>query len=43
MAACDDLYAFTDVGSELETYGRTCGGRVGDETRIGGQCEEEFG
>ena len=34
---------FTDVGSDLETYGRTCGGRVGDESRIGGQCQEEFG
>jgi hypothetical protein len=43
MGVCDDLYWETSPGSDLETYGRTCGGRVGDETRPGGQCETEFG
>jgi hypothetical protein len=43
MEACDTLYWDTDFGSELETYGRTCGGRVGDATRPGGNCADEFG
>jgi hypothetical protein len=43
MGVCDDLYWETSPGSDLETYGRTCGGRIGDETRRGGQCEAEFG
>jgi hypothetical protein len=37
------LFYVTEIGSDLETYGRTCGGRVGDETRGGDQCESEFG
>lgn len=41
MAACDDLWARTPVGSELEEFAETCGGRAPD----GGHqatCASEF-
>ncbi len=41
MAACDELYAVTPVGSEAEEIGATCGGRSDDP--IPGQCESTFG
>jgi hypothetical protein len=43
MAACDDLYWDTEVGSDLEAYGRSCGGLDTSSSRPGGNCEEEFG
>lgn len=30
MQACDDLFVRSEVGSEYEEFGRTCGGRVDD-------------
>ena len=41
MAACDQLFAITPVGSAAEDIGRTCGG-LGDDTTAG-QCDELFG
>jgi Septum formation len=41
MAACDDLYYETPVGSEEERIGSTCGGR--SEEELVGACEETFG
>jgi len=37
--ACDDLYVQSDVGSEYESYGETCGGR--NEPVFGG-CELRY-
>jgi len=28
MGACDELFRLSPVGSEYESYGNTCGGRV---------------
>jgi hypothetical protein len=41
LAACDDLYFATPVGSEAETVGATCGGQ--SEERLNGSCEAELG
>jgi hypothetical protein len=41
LAACDELYFATPVGSEAETVGATCGGE--SEARLNGTCEEELG
>ncbi len=38
--ACDDLYWGTDVGSDYEAYGATCGGRNEFD---GGTCETRCG
>ncbi len=38
MAACDDLYTRSEVGSEYEDFGRTCGRRVEDA----GLCVDAF-
>ncbi|MGY1592807.1 hypothetical protein ACI79D_12580 [Geodermatophilus sp. SYSU D00708] len=38
-AACDTLYADSDVGSEYESYGETCGGR--NEPVFGG-CQDRY-
>jgi hypothetical protein len=42
MAACDDLWVDTDVGSDLEAFAETCGGRdpAGGHW---GDCEANFG
>jgi hypothetical protein len=37
MAACDQLFAETPIGSVDEDYGRSCGGRV--EDAVAGQCQ----
>ena len=45
MAACDDLFLQTGVGTAEEAYGDTCGGRI-DSTvaeRAGASCVEIFG
>ena len=42
MAACDDLWYGTPVGSELEAFAETCGGRA-PEGGYSGDCEETFG
>src|SRR5690606_8063277 len=42
MAACDDLYWSTDIGSDLEEYAISCGGRLPDGF-YGGSCEETLG
>lgn len=36
-ATCDFLYEVTEVGSDLEAYGATCGGRV-DSWDYAGRC-----
>src|SRR5689334_1205845 len=41
FAACDDLYGQSDLGSDYETYGSTCGGR--SEDRLDGNCERDAG
>ncbi len=41
MVACDDLYAQTPSGSDLETYSQTCGGRI-EEVDRGPFCETHF-
>ena len=41
FASCDDLYWRSDLGSEYETYGATCGGRLAE--RISGGCAEQLG
>lgn len=40
MAACDDLYFESPLGSDYETYGSTCGGR--NEATVGG-CATRYG
>jgi len=40
MHACDDLYLDTPVGSDLESYAQTCGGRSEDEQN--GGCPQRF-
>lgn len=40
MAACDDLYFESPLGSDYETYGSTCGGR--NEAAVGG-CATRYG
>ena len=42
MAACDDLWLGTPVGSELEAFAETCGGR-GPEGGYENTCESTFG
>jgi hypothetical protein len=42
MAACDRLWAITPVGSELEAFASTCGGRD-PEGGHRGTCEDDFG
>jgi hypothetical protein len=32
MQACDDLYTESEIGSEYEAYGNSCGGRVPDNS-----------
>src|SRR5690606_30899293 len=41
MVACDDLYWSTDIGSELEEYAMSCGGRL--DPYYGGDCEDTLG
>ena len=36
MDACDELYAVSDIGSDLEAFGDTCGGTA--EEGSGGSC-----
>ena len=46
LGACDDLYAQSDVGSNYERYGRTCGGRLpasAADDVPGGVCAERYG
>ena len=38
--ACDDLYFRADLGSDLEKFGSTCGGKADEQ---GGFCEETNG
>ena len=40
MAACDDLYTFSDVGSDYEEYGDTCAGRR--ESGAWAMCADVF-
>jgi hypothetical protein len=40
-AACDELFLITPVGSQLELFGTTCGGRSDEE--LAGSCEAELG
>lgn len=40
MTACDELFFVTEVGSEAEFFGQTCGGRTFDSS--GGDCAELF-
>jgi hypothetical protein len=42
MAACDDLWVDSDVGSDLEAFAETCGG-VDPAGGHWGDCEETFG
>ena len=42
MAACDDLWVDTDVGSDLEAFAETCGG-LDPAGGHWGDCEEMFG
>jgi hypothetical protein len=42
MAACDQLWTITPVGSELDAFARTCGGRE-PEGQHPGTCEEDLG
>jgi hypothetical protein len=39
-SSCDDLYRDSDVGSDYEEYGGTCGGRTGSG-QLGG-CHERY-
>jgi Septum formation len=41
MAACDELYFATPVGSEAEDIGSRCGGR--SDEPLFGECESTFG
>ena len=41
FTSCDDLYWRSDLGSEYESYGATCGGRLTE--RISGGCLEQLG
>jgi hypothetical protein len=41
LAACDELYRVTPIGSEAETVGATCGGQ--SDERLNGLCEEQLG
>jgi hypothetical protein len=41
MAACDQLYDDSDVGSEYEVYGNSCGGRLSDDNVE--YCVDVFG
>ena len=40
-AACDELFLITPVGSKLELFGTTCGGRSDDE--LAGSCVDTLG
>ncbi len=40
MTACDELFFVTEVGSDAELFGQTCGGRIFDSS--GGDCAELF-
>lgn len=41
LAACDNLFFQTPLGSDFEAYGTTCGGRLEDE--VSGGCETRLG
>lgn len=41
LAACDDLFFQTPIGSDFEEYGTTCGGRL--DEGVSGGCESELG
>jgi Protein of unknown function (DUF2510) len=41
MAACDDLFWSSSIGSDYESFAKTCGGRLNDETF--GDCVTEVG
>lgn len=41
LAACDQLYLETPVGSEAEAVGASCGGQ--SDTPLNGSCESELG
>ena len=41
LAACDELFRVTPVGSAAEAYGSTCGGRL--EDGVSGSCEDLLG
>lgn len=43
MAACDELFQVTPVGSPEEEFGATCGGLVPVDEAVPGQCEAQFG
>lgn len=43
LAACDEVFAMTSVGSPAEDYGSTCGGRLDIEDEVSGSCEAQFG
>ena len=40
-AACDELFRITPVGSKLELFGTTCGGR--SDVNQSGSCESVLG
>lgn len=40
MASCDELYSTSEIGSEYETFGATCGQREPDSS--GGTCDIPF-
>lgn len=42
MGACDELWAITNVGSDLEAFAETCGGRAPEGSHQG-TCQEELG
>ncbi|MEM8706494.1 MAG: hypothetical protein AAGE98_08555 [Actinomycetota bacterium] len=37
LAACDELYIFSPIGSDYEAFGNSCGGR--SDTPVLGECE----
>ncbi len=38
FGACDDLYFASPIGSDYETYARTCGGRLTEAEAVDGGC-----
>lgn len=42
MGACDELFSITEIGSDLEAYSQTCGGRIDEQDGAPG-CADRFG
>lgn len=43
LAACDDLYVNSPIGSDYEAYAQSCGGRLAPQDAVNGGCAERFG